>query len=189
MQIRRTLRLFEEKSSLQLQAAGSTDEALLYLDGLSMLHTACWQARGKPGSFANRRWVAFHRALVSKRFQNGEIQLLRVGNADGAVGYLYNLVWRKRVYVLQTGFRTYSDKRLMPGYAVHVLAIVYNRQRGMEVYDLMHGDSLYKRLLCNRNELLRWVVIRRKRWIAELEARVLEFARSARKKVKLVTGE
>jgi CelD/BcsL family acetyltransferase involved in cellulose biosynthesis len=112
-----------------------------------------------------------------------------VGNADGAVGYLYNLVWRKRVYVLQTGFRTYSDKRLMPGYAVHVLAIVYNRQRGMEVYDLMHGDSLYKRLLCNRNELLRWVVIRRKRWIAELEARVLEFARSARKKVKLVTGE
>lgn len=185
-QIRRTLRLFGEKSTLQLQTAADTDEALHYFDGLRELHTARWQAEGQLGSFANKRWEAFHRALISARFRYNEVQLLRVGNSEGVIGYLYNFTWRGRVYVLQTGFRKFSDKRLMPGYAVHALAIVYNKQQGMEVYDLMHGDSLYKRLLCNRTEPLRWVVIQKRRWMFELEERVMQLARGTKRKLKLL---
>jgi CelD/BcsL family acetyltransferase involved in cellulose biosynthesis len=186
LQIRRSLRLYGERSPLNLECAGSTEEALDFLDGLKELHTARWQARGQRGSFANRRWEAFHRSLIARRFGPGEIQLLKVSNADGPIGYLYNLVWRGRVYVLQTGFRNSSDKRLMPGYVVHVLAIAYNRRQGMEVYDLMHGDSLYKRLLCNRVETLSWMVVQRKRWRFEVEHHLQGLARGAAKLVAAV---
>jgi len=188
MQIRRTLRLYEGNSSLQLQCASTAEEALLFFDGLKELHTARWQAGGQQGAFANKRWEAFHRSLISARFNCNEVQLLRVSNAGGPIGYLYNFVWRRHVYVLQTGFRKSPDKRLMPGYAVHALAIVYNKRQGMEIYDLMHGDSLYKRLLCNRKESLRWVVMQRRRWRFELEERVLKIARGSKQVAKSVLG-
>jgi CelD/BcsL family acetyltransferase involved in cellulose biosynthesis len=177
LQIRRSLRLYGERTPLSLESANSTEEALDFLDGLKELHTDRWQAEGRRGAFANRRWEVFHRSLVAARFGPGEIQLLRVRNADGPIGYLYNFVWRGHVYVLQTGFRMPEDKRLMPGYVVHTLAIVHNRQLGMDIYDLMHGDSLYKRLLCNRKETLRWVAVQRKHWKFELEHRLLKMAR------------
>ena len=180
LQIRRSLRLYGERTPLSLESANSTEEALDFLDGLKELHTARWQARGQQGSFASRRWETFHRSLVAARFGPGEIQLLRVRNADGPIGYLYNFIWRGHVYVLQTGFTKPEDKRLMPGYVAHTLAIVHNRQQGMAIYDLMHGDSLYKRLLCNRKETLRWVVVQRKHWKFELEHRLLKLARSIR---------
>lgn len=179
LQIRRSLRLYEEQSPVSLESAATAEEALDFLDGLKELHTVRWQARGQGGSFANLRWEAFHRSLIAARFGSGEIQLLKVGNADGPIGYLYNLVWRGHVYVLQTGFRHSEDKRLMPGYVVHALAIAHNRSEGMAVYDLMHGDSLYKRLLCNRQETLRWLVVQRKRWRYELEERLIKLARRA----------
>ena len=71
--------------------------------------------------------------------------------------------------MLQTGFEVSKDKRLMPGYVVHCLAIVYNKQKGMKVYDLLHGNSLYKRILCNQSQTLYWLVLQRKRLKFSLE--------------------
>ena len=129
---------------LKLREAGSIEEALLFFDGLKALHTERWRSKGRNGSFANSRWEAFHRALVRRRFPEREIGLLEISNSDGPVGYLYNFLWRDRVYVLQTGFRMQSDRRFMPGYVVHALAIAHYKKMGMKFYDLMHGDSLYK---------------------------------------------
>ena len=162
-QIRRSLRLYQEHAPLKLREAGSIEEALLFFDGLKALHTERWRSKGRNGSFANSRWEAFHRALVRARFPEREISLLEIRNSDGPVGYLYNFLWRDRVYVLQTGFRMQSDRRFMPGYVVHALAIAHYKKMGMKFYDLMHGDSLYKRILCNRHETLRWVVMQRPR--------------------------
>lgn len=163
VQIRRSIKIYEEYSPLTLEEAANTEEALIYFDGLKELHTTRWESKGGKGCFANPLWENFHRALIRSRFSKGEIQLLRVNGSDGAIGYLYNFIWRKRVYVLQTGFRMAVDKRLMPGYVVHVLAIAYNKKRGMEVYDLMHGYSLYKKIICNQTRNLYWVVLQRQR--------------------------
>ena len=38
------------------------------------------------------------------RFDDAEIQLLKVHNGHDEIGYLYNFAWRRHVYVLQTGF-------------------------------------------------------------------------------------
>jgi CelD/BcsL family acetyltransferase involved in cellulose biosynthesis len=79
-----------------------------------------------------------------------------------AIGYLYNYLWKERVYVLQTGFRLEDDKRLMPGYVTHVMAIDHNLSKGMKLYDLMHGDSVYKQVLCDTKENLVWYSVQRK---------------------------
>ena len=183
-QIRRSLRLYQELAPLKLREAGSIEEALLFFDGLKTLHTERWRSKGRGGSFAKSRWEAFHRSLVRSRFPEREIGLLEISDTHGPVGYLYNFLWQDRVYVLQTGFRMQSDRRFMPGYVVHALAITHYKKMGMKFYDLMHGDSLYKRMLCNRRETLRWVVMQRPGLKFDFENHVMNLTRIARNIMK-----
>jgi CelD/BcsL family acetyltransferase involved in cellulose biosynthesis len=162
-QIRRSMKVYEQDGCLQIEAANNVEQAQLYLDRLKMLHSEYWQSQGKSGSFANPRWESFHRAMIDRRFAAGEIQMLKVSSNYGEIGYIYNIVFHKHVYVIQTGFKRPQDKRLMPGYVAHTAAIAYNRSKNMTVYDLMHGEALYKRILCNRSRKLLWVVLQRKR--------------------------
>jgi len=179
-QLRRSLRLYEEQGPLSLSEAQDTEQALAFFDELKVLHTQRRQLKGEGGAFANSNWEQFHRALIIDRFSAGDIQMLRVSNPAMTVGYLYNFIWRRHVYVLQTGFRTVHDKRDQPGYVVHALAIVYNRDKGMAVYDLMHGDSLYKKILCNRSRRLFWAVIQRRQLKFDLETLVVGLVRHGR---------
>jgi hypothetical protein len=121
---------------------------------------------------------------VRSRFPEREIGLLEISDTHGPVGYLYNILWQDRVYVLQTGFRMQSDRRFMPGYVVHAIAIAHYKKMGMKIYDLMHGDSLYKRILCNRKETLRWVVMQRPRLKFDFENFVLKLFRISRDLMK-----
>jgi len=180
-QIRRSIRLYEREGALQISEAQNIEEAQAFYDGLKALHTQRWLSKGQPGSFANTQWEAFHRALIQNRFDTGEIQLLKVSHDSAVIGFLYNFVWRKHVYVLQTGFADSADKRLMPGYVTHVLAILYNKSKGLSVYDLMHGDSLYKKLLCNNSQKLLWVVLQRRRLSFLVEKLAVDMVRGLRK--------
>jgi len=179
-QIRRSLRLYEEQGSLSLCQATNIQQALDFFDGLQVLHTERMQSIYKRGSFANLQRVKFFKSLILSRFEQGEIQLLKVDNAGSAIGYLYNFIWRKRVYVLHNGFKITGDKRLMPGYVVHALAVNYNKEKGMAIYDLMHGDSLYKRILCNQSQKLFWVVLQRHRFKFSVEKVIMGLVRRAR---------
>ncbi len=161
-QIRRSMRLYEKQGTLKIEPAENTEQALQFFSRLKVLHTRRWQATGRNGVFANPVWESFHRSLIQNFFEAGEVQLLKVTAGEQEIGYLYNFVWRKQVYVLQTGFAVSEDKRLMSGYVSHVMAIVYNRSQGMTVYDLMHGESLYKKILCNQRQKLYWVVLQRR---------------------------
>lgn len=176
-QIRRSMQLYENQGALQIDEAQTIEQAQAYFDRLKVLHTHRWVSKGQPGLFANQKWEAFHRAMIQSRFDEGEIQLLKVSNGSTEIGYLYNFVWRKHIYVLQTGFDGSPDKKLMPGYVTHVLAILHNKSRGMSVYDLMHGDSLYKRMLCNRSQRLLWVVLQRQRLNFLLEKVAVDMVR------------
>jgi CelD/BcsL family acetyltransferase involved in cellulose biosynthesis len=182
-QIRRSIKLYEEHAPVVLDEAGNVEEAQLFFDGLKQLHTERWESKGSAGSFANPVWENFHRALINERFSSDEVQLLRVSNAAGVIGYAYNFIWRGHVYVLQTGFGVVDDKRLMPGYVMHVLAIAHNKQKGMAVYDLMYGDSLYKKILCNQSQPLYWLVIQRKQFRFFLETAARKTVRWLRYKL------
>lgn len=162
-QIRRSMRLYDNEGSLQIKKAESVEQAQTYMDRLKVLHTDYWCSKGKGGSFTEPLWEKFHRRLIQRRFERGEIQFLKVSNHHGEIAYIYNFVLNKHVYVVQTGLVRTIDKRLMPGYVAHSMAIAYNRAKGMHIYDLMYGDALYKRILCNREQKLQWLVVQRKR--------------------------
>lgn len=161
-QIRRAFRIYEKNSPLRVEQAFAVEDALKYFDDLGVLHTQRWNSIGLPGSFSNSGWTKYHRSLISKNFNQGTIQLLKIGNADGVLGYLYNFVWRKKVYMLQSGFIIPEDNRLMPGYVVHILAAEFNHNNGMSEYDFMYGESRYKTSLSDKQQKLTWVLIKRR---------------------------
>ncbi len=179
-QLRRSLRHYEESGPVSLVEAADSEQALAFFSGLKELHTRRRQRKGEGGAFANPGWEQFHRQLILERFDTGEIQLLRVSNAHMTIGYLYNLIWRKQVYVMQTGFSMTDDRRDQPGYVVHALAIAHNRDRGMSVYDLMHGDSLYKQILCGESRKLVWAVVQRPLMKFRVENAVVALVRHVR---------
>ena len=162
-QIRRSLRLYEEQAPVTLNEAATAEEALVFFESLRAFHTKRWQLKGESGSFANSMWVDFHKALILNRFEFGEIQMIKIANSHGDIAFLFNYVWQRRVYVLQMGFNYQEDKRFKPGYVAHTLAIVHNKDKGMAVYDFMHGDARYKKSLGFSSMNLHWVVLQRPR--------------------------
>lgn len=153
-QIKRAFRAYEQQGAISISEAETAEQAQQYFDGLKKYHTERWVAQGKKGSFANPVWECFHRALIEQRFENGEIQLLKIATPETTIGYIYNFLWRDRVYVLQTGFNMQAPKYAQPGYVSHIKAIIYNQEKGFNLYDLLSDDSGYKSILCNQTEKL-----------------------------------
>ena len=160
-QVRRAMRLYETAGPLRLQAAQTVEHALEMLGELKGLHQAYWTRRGHPGSFARGFFESFHIDLISKRFDAGEIQLLRISAGEKLIGCLYNFVKDGRVYAYQSGFDYDADPRLKPGLVSHCLAVLHNLAHGARIYDFMAGDSRYKRSLGTDSHALYWLVVQR----------------------------
>src|SRR5262249_4951184 len=131
---------------------------------LKELHQRKWQARGQPGAFASAIIEGFHRDLVADRLPAGEIQLLRVTDGAAAtVGCLYNFVLAGRVYYYQSGFAYPDRPAIKPGLVCHALAVGWNIERGARVYDLLAGDSQYKRSIATDCSEMLWLSLQRDR--------------------------
>jgi len=154
-QLRRSARAY---GPARLDRAATAGEALEFLDGLVRLHTAAWQARGKPGAFADPAVLRFHRELVTGGVPTGEVDLLRIGAGPGVVGYLYNLRAAGRVCAYQGGFDyAGAPPHGKPGLLCHHLAIEAARARGDAAYDFLCGDSRYKDSLATAQGTLHWL--------------------------------
>ena len=158
--IRRNRRLFEEQAgTMAITVARSLEQALEYFAELCRLSNKRWEGAAKPGTFTSPTIVEFHRRLIARLWPRGAVDLVRVGNERAVVGFLYNLVHKRKVDVFQTGFTYQWDSRLSPGMLTHALAIEHYRQRGFEEYDLLAGDSLYKRSLAKGERPLYWTTL------------------------------
>lgn len=182
-QIRRSLRLYAESTPVILIEATCVEEALSFFDELKKFHTSRWISKGEKGSFANPIWEHFHRTLIQERFKAGEIQMLKISNSDD-IAFLFNYIWRGKVYVLQMGFHYTENKRFKPGYVAHAMAIVHNKAKGMAIYDFMHGESRYKKSLSNKSTNLYWVALQRQR----LKFSVEKIAVSVVRRFRKITG-
>lgn len=181
--IKRTLREFKAGSTPVFEVAGNPEEALRYLAELKRLHQETWRARGLPGAFANEFFDRFHTSLVEAGSAKGFVQMLRLSEGRRAVGLLYNFVHRGHVYVYQTGFDYSSEaggSKWSPGLLCHAYAIEHNRNLGYMAYDLMAGDSRYKRELAASTGEMSWLVLQRPR----LKFRLHELLRSARRRLR-----
>src|SRR5262249_23449789 len=154
-----------------VEVAANIADATAIFDELVELHLASWRSRGQPGAFADPWFTDFHRRLIDKRFERGEIQLIRVAAAT-TVGCLYNFVSHGRVLFYQSGFATFDDPRTKPDYACHPAAIELNAPARQTTYDLLGGGGRYKRSLSTGESTLVSLRIRRPRARFALEDRL-----------------
>ncbi len=143
-QIRRAMRLYEERGPLSAAPAPDAETALAWLDALAELHQRQWQARGEPGGFAFPFFTRFQRRLVADCVPRGTAELVRVSAGEQAIGYVYNLMLRGHVLAFVTGFQAEEDSRLKPGLVSHALCIQRHADTGARLYDFMAGDYRYK---------------------------------------------
>ena len=119
--------------------------------------------------------MQFHRRLIEREFGRGAVQLLRVRNAQDAVGYLYNFVRDGHVYAYQSGFNYSDDPKRKPGLVTHALAVRVGSELGFSRYDFLAGDSQYKRSLATDEDQMVWLCLQnpRLRFSVERAARGL----------------
>jgi CelD/BcsL family acetyltransferase involved in cellulose biosynthesis len=155
-QIRRSHRHYARTGELRLHHAQTEAEAQAMLARLIALHTASWQARGKPGAFAHP-WVRrFHAELVRRAQPRGEVDLLELRAGAETVGLLYNFRRDGRVSAYQSGFAPADSPHAKPGMSCHAMAIARSLGNGDAVYDFLGGADRYKRSLANRSTSLFW---------------------------------
>jgi CelD/BcsL family acetyltransferase involved in cellulose biosynthesis len=170
--VRRNRREFQERlGEITVRRAADVQEALSFFSQMRELHLQRFSRREKGTTLASSPVVAFHQRVIQALFAEGGVELIRVGSADRAVGFLYNFTLGRKVLVFQTGFAYEALSTWSPGLLTHTLAIEHYRQRGMREYDLLAGDALYKRTLCNGERPLCWTTVYRDRaWIRLLLA-------------------
>ncbi len=179
-QIRYSRRQYELHSPVLFQVAENIEQALAFFDALKLLHVVRWQEKGEKHAFKDK-WEKFHRGIIQQRFASGEIQMIRVANEQQDIAYLFNYVWKNRVYVLQMGFNYPDNKRIKPGYLAHAMAVVYNRDNAIQLYDFMHGFSRYKKSLSDLTENLVWLIWQRPRLKFRIEKLAVAAVRALRK--------
>ena len=148
-QIRRAIRGYGDEDRVVLEPAADPEQAAAWFRALVDWHQAEWNARGRPGAFASDFMRRFHEHLVVHGAASGAAQVLRVSGPEGAFGYLYNLQAGDYVCNYQSGLRYSDDPKLKPGLVCHALAIGRAAAQGCGRYDLLMGDSQYKRSLAN----------------------------------------
>lgn len=170
-QIRRSLKEYRKGGEIQVEVAGSTDEAMSMLDALAELHQQEWRKRGKEGSFSNEYFYRFHRSLIKKSFSSNIIQLMHIFNDDGTIGYLYNFLYGNNVLFYQCGFDYIDNNHARPGLIAHYLAVLMNAELGYDTYDFLAGDSQYKKSLATSANTMMWVTLQRKSMRSWIEDR------------------
>lgn len=166
-QVRRAQR---EAGPLAIEVATDTAQALDIYSELVTLHMAQWRAKGKPGAWADPWFDRFHRRLIAERFAHGEIQLVRARSATGPVGCLYNFVHGGRVLQYQSGFASFANDKLKPGFICHAAAVEHAAAAGHDIYDFLAGSQRYKKQLSTDTTHMIWARVQRRRlrfWVED----------------------
>lgn len=180
-QIRRSDRLYAGAGRLELARLEAPAALDAWFGELVALHEASWRRRGQPGAFDGPFLRRFHRCLMARALDRGELDLLRIRGPAGTVGILYNFRHHHRVLAYQSGLDDPSGRpHAKPGLTCHALAIAQALARGDLVYDFLAGSQRYKASLADRSTPLAWVELARPWSAAALLARLAHRLRAAR---------
>ena len=163
-------RLATRHGPLQLRQAGSTAEREEFFQGLVALHQAHWTRKhGRRGAFIDPRILRFHAALIAEAEDGSGPQLFRIEAGDAVIGYNYTLAWRGVMYGYQLGidYPRFADCG-SPGLLAVAMAIQHALHQGYSRFELMAGDTGYKRALGLHEDHLLWLSLDRRNWQSRL---------------------
>lgn len=171
---RRAFKMAGSLGPVTFEVAATPAQREEFFAGLRELHQSAWRKKQLPGSFANEFFCRFHEDLVQQEGAGGLVQLGRLSVGERPVGYVYNLIHRRRVYNYQSGFdfERANGTDWRPGIMCHIEAIAFSMNAGMAVYDFMAGDYAYKKQLGNPSPDLAWLVFQRPRLKFKVEDRL-----------------
>jgi CelD/BcsL family acetyltransferase involved in cellulose biosynthesis len=175
-QVRRSDRAYAALGTLALSRAETPADAHAALDELAALHQATWQARGRPGAFADPYFARFHHALIERGLPRCEIDLLRVTAGSRIVGTLYNFRYKGWMLAYQSGFDyAGATRHQKPGLTCHHQAIRFAAAAGLRRYDLLAGEDRYKRSLADGATPLHWVTVGQRGVFGRVARRIAAF--------------
>ncbi|MGA2552677.1 MAG: GNAT family N-acetyltransferase [Burkholderiaceae bacterium] len=156
-QIRRSRRMYEDSGGpVEIRFAQDEAEALAFLAELGIMHNAIWRSRGEVGSFERPEFRSFHEEVVKRLWAAQAVDLIQIKTSEKVIGYLFNFKLGKKIYCYQSGFVQEEDKNFKPGLLTHATAISAYMRLQYEEYDLLSGDSRYKRSLTKNGRTLFW---------------------------------
>ena len=160
-QIRRSLKLLQQRGAVSLKRANSLKEACSMLEHAGELHRQRWC--GTKSGFNNPFFLEFHNELIKRNFYSGCIDIICLLVGEEPICYLYNFVHDDYVYFYLSGIKYERDNRIKPGLVAHAHAISMYAREERKTYDFMGGRGQYKASLCNHREHLVITSFQRKR--------------------------
>jgi CelD/BcsL family acetyltransferase involved in cellulose biosynthesis len=143
-QIKRSMRIYEERGPLKIERAETIDTAMTYLDALGELHKERWIGRGTTSVFNHPTYVHLHKSIITDQLPTGGVELLKISAGENVIGYLYNFIFRKRIYFYLSGLTYENDNRVKPGFVTHALCAQDHVEHDAVEYDFMAGENRYK---------------------------------------------
>ncbi len=163
-------RLAAQHGTTMLRQARDASEREEFFRGLVALHQAHWtQKHNRLGAFVDPRILRFHAALIAETGNDQGPQLFRIEAGDAVIGYNYTLAWRGVMYGYQLGidyprFASCGS----PGQLAVAMTIQHALQRGYSRFELMAGDTSYKRALGMAENRMLWLTLDRRNWQSRL---------------------
>lgn len=175
-QINRSLRIYQQRGTVELARPQSKEEALAWFEGIAPLHLKRWGEGMNQSGFANPEFTHFHKTLLMACWgENVDLVALKV---DGVViATFYNFSYRNRVYFYLAGLKVETDNKLKPGLVGHTLCIEDYMARGYDFYDFMGGDEQYKAQLGSQHNHLVQVALQRRQFKFLLEQQLRQVKR------------
>jgi hypothetical protein len=152
---RKVKRSLEAWNDLNVEWAGTLNEAVDAFNEMVELHQARWTSVGKPGSYASRRFTAFHEELLSKLVPQGRMAFVRVRSGEDTIGIVQLFIEHRRALLYQCGW-SIVDKTRSPGVVVDYLAMEECLKQGLDAYDFLAFATQHKRHLANMSTDIVW---------------------------------
>lgn len=163
-QIRRAVKLYEARGSLEVQPARSMDEALAFFEAMGALHERAWRGRGEAGGAWRYPFlVAMQRRIIRDSFASGGVSLVRVSCGGEAIGYIHCLVKDGWIGSYLSGFAYEEDNKVRPGLVSFYLYIEHLLKGDARVFDFLAGDHRYKTSLGQPGPLMYWFRVQERR--------------------------
>jgi CelD/BcsL family acetyltransferase involved in cellulose biosynthesis len=145
----RELKAWAGASGYELRRATTPEQLAEGRAVLERLHEQRWNDRGRAGVFASERFARFHDRVMPRLLEgtDGQLELWWLVVAGEPVAAAYNISYRGRVYFYQSGRKLDVPKSAKPGVALHALLLQEAIARGIQEYDFLQGESMYKRQL------------------------------------------
>lgn len=154
-------RRLEGRYEVRLSRCTNVEELPGYLETLFHLHQKRWQARGKPGAFANPERRCFYYRMAEEFLKRGWLVFWRLELDGIPVASQFGFQYRGTVYALQEGFDPdYSADSV--GYLLRSYSIRKLIEAGLRRYDFLAGQERSKlRWNCLNGNYVNLAVARR----------------------------